>query len=185
MKEVRVPRNHQTIPRPDRVAAVVDSAAQLFVQHGFESVKMADIAAKTGIKSGALYWYFDSKDHLLAAVLGRLVKDEVARLEELPSNVEPADRFIRFLTDLSPTRALHAAAHARMANSEAVTEAHTTLIYTLRTLAAAALDNTQSPEDRELTIDAIVAAFEGANIPGPWENNPLEIVEFLLQRFNA
>lgn len=180
-----MPRNRQTIPREDRVAAVVDAAAQLFVQHGFESVKMTDIAALAGIKSGALYWYFESKDHLLAAVLARLVEDEIARLNELHDTAEPADRVIRFLTDLSPIRPLHAAAHARMAHSEAVAETHAAMIETVRTLTAVALDRIQTPTERDLAIDAVVAAFEGANVPGPWENGPLKIVEFLLQRLNT
>lgn len=180
-----MPRNNQTVPRAERIAAVLDGATRLFLEHGFDTVKMTDIAAEAGIKSGALYWYFQSKDHLLAAALRRLVDDEVERLAELPANVGPADRFVRLLTDLSPIRPLHASAHARMDYSVEVAEAHTFMVETLRSLASAALVKTGVTEVDALAVDSIVAAFEGANLQGPWNNGPLKIVQFLLQQLDS
>jgi len=40
-------------------------ASQVYAQHGFEGTSMRDISRATGVSLAGLYYYFDSKQHLL------------------------------------------------------------------------------------------------------------------------
>jgi AcrR family transcriptional regulator len=48
---------------------ILDSAYKLFRRSGFSRVSMDAIAAETGVTKRTLYYHFESKDRLLAAVL--------------------------------------------------------------------------------------------------------------------
>ena len=49
--------------------AVLDAAARLFARRGYAGTNLSDIAAEAGIKTGSLYYHFDSKDQLVSEVL--------------------------------------------------------------------------------------------------------------------
>ena len=68
---------------------VLEVTADLFRRNGYQATSMRDIATAVGMKSGSLYYYFASKEALLAAILNdnidahiAKVKDAVARLPE-------------------------------------------------------------------------------------------------------
>jgi TetR/AcrR family transcriptional regulator, cholesterol catabolism regulator len=48
---------------------ILDIAAELFATRGYEQTSMRDISAEVGMKPGSLYYYFQSKDVMLDAVL--------------------------------------------------------------------------------------------------------------------
>ena len=48
---------------------VIDGAAEVFAEHGFERARVTDIAKAAGLSSGAMYKHFASKADLLAAVV--------------------------------------------------------------------------------------------------------------------
>jgi AcrR family transcriptional regulator len=48
---------------------IIDAAYELFYRKGFSRVGVDEIAAFTGVTKRSLYYHFDSKDALLAAVL--------------------------------------------------------------------------------------------------------------------
>lgn len=52
---------------------IVDTALRLFSERGFGETRMADVAAALGLQAGSLYYYFDSKEALLAEVVERQV----------------------------------------------------------------------------------------------------------------
>ena len=59
-------------PRDERGSGrqrVLEQAAWLFLQHGYRETTLRDIAAAAGMKAGSIYYHFDSKEQLLAAVL--------------------------------------------------------------------------------------------------------------------
>lgn len=70
-----------------RREAVVDAAAELFLDRGFHGTSVDDVGAAAGISGPGLYRHFRSKDELLMAVLDRLwqhlrpVLDEAAELD--------------------------------------------------------------------------------------------------------
>lgn len=66
---------------PAQIAAKLTASAALFADHGLDQTKIDDVAAETGIPKATLYYYFASKEEILAFLLrdtlGR-VADEVA-----------------------------------------------------------------------------------------------------------
>lgn len=50
---------------------ILDVAAALFLEQGYESTSLRQIADAAGMKAGSLYYHFDSKDDLLTAILER------------------------------------------------------------------------------------------------------------------
>lgn len=71
----RATNGHDDRPRrlttqgEDRRADIVRNAEQLFAEHGYERTRMTDIAAAAGVTKGLLYWYFESKQALIAEIL--------------------------------------------------------------------------------------------------------------------
>jgi AcrR family transcriptional regulator len=52
-----------------RPSELIAAALELFVERGFATTKMDDIAVKAGVSKGTLYLYFDSKEALFKAVI--------------------------------------------------------------------------------------------------------------------
>lgn len=71
--------------RPEaRRAELLDAALEVFAELGFERATLHHVAERAGVTKGALYHYFDSKDHLfielVRARLGTLVLASDARI---------------------------------------------------------------------------------------------------------
>jgi TetR/AcrR family transcriptional regulator, cholesterol catabolism regulator len=62
MATARTPHADSRLPR------LLDEAARLFRMRGFEGTSMRDIARAVGMLPGSLYWHFETKEALLAAV---------------------------------------------------------------------------------------------------------------------
>lgn len=58
------------LPAADRRAALIERAAEAFAEQGF-TLSTREIAARCGVTQALLYRYFDSKAHLVEAVLDR------------------------------------------------------------------------------------------------------------------
>ncbi len=71
-------------PRPDvsdeRKSQIVEAAMKVFTRLGINKARMDDIADESGLSKGALYWYFKSKDEIIAAILGSIVDRELDEL---------------------------------------------------------------------------------------------------------
>jgi AcrR family transcriptional regulator len=74
------------MPRPSRWNDVVEAAAYVFKERGYDGTRLEDIADALGMQKGSLYNYITSKEELLLAVVR-----------------PPADRLLGALTDLSTT----------------------------------------------------------------------------------
>lgn len=61
--------------------SVIDAALELMADGGLHALAMRRIAAAVGVQQSALYWYFESKQQLLAQVADRLL----AAIELAPS----------------------------------------------------------------------------------------------------
>jgi TetR/AcrR family transcriptional regulator, transcriptional repressor for nem operon len=58
--------------------AILEAAAQLFRQRGFESVTVADVMKSVGLTHGGFYGYFKSKDDLIAQALAHMLGHDAA-----------------------------------------------------------------------------------------------------------
>jgi AcrR family transcriptional regulator len=64
-------RERRDLERQDLRLAILDAAATLFLEKGYERFSMRQVAERIGYSATTLYRYFDSKDHLLFAVVDR------------------------------------------------------------------------------------------------------------------
>jgi AcrR family transcriptional regulator len=75
---------------------VLRAAAEAFRRHGFASVTLKDIAGLADLQPGSLYYHFDSKEAIVAAVLEAGIRRsfEATRraVEALPEGTDAADR---------------------------------------------------------------------------------------------
>ena len=62
----RQPRRRRKEARPSELTA---AALELFVEKGFASTRLDDVATLAGVSKGTLYLYFDSKEALFKAVI--------------------------------------------------------------------------------------------------------------------
>ncbi len=54
---------------------IVDAALSLLDEVGLDNLTARRLAARLGVQAGAIYWYFESKQQLLAAMADRMVED--------------------------------------------------------------------------------------------------------------
>jgi AcrR family transcriptional regulator len=65
--------------------AILDAAAAVFDEHGFNGASLSDILAKAGVTKGALYFHFSSKEDLAHA----LVTEQFTVGRSLPTEPPP------------------------------------------------------------------------------------------------
>jgi TetR/AcrR family transcriptional repressor of nem operon len=84
---------------------VLDTAAQLFREHGFDGIGVADLMKNAGLTVGGFYKSFGSKEDLIAESCERACTKSRNRWEEHIANPEIADPFKRiassYLSDTS------------------------------------------------------------------------------------
>jgi AcrR family transcriptional regulator len=75
---------------------VMDSAAVVLSRKGYASTRLSDIAAEASVQSSAIYYYFDSREDLLEAVMMRgaveMRSHVTERLAALPPSADALDR---------------------------------------------------------------------------------------------
>jgi AcrR family transcriptional regulator len=77
---------------------ILDSATQLFSERGYAATGVNDIARGAGVEKAALYWHFESKAELLAAVLDRMDLEVVERIvKKVSARINPDERLDLFL----------------------------------------------------------------------------------------
>jgi len=76
---------------------VLEVTSDLFRRNGYQATSMRDIANAVGMKSGSLYYYYDSKEKLLAAILTDRIDANLATLRHaiatLPDRATAREKF--------------------------------------------------------------------------------------------
>ena len=92
-------------PRPDvseeRKNQIIAAATKVFSERGFAEARMDDIVAESGLSKGALYWYFDSKDAIIVAILDRVFDWEAAHLDEILDREASAELKLKRFVDVT------------------------------------------------------------------------------------
>jgi AcrR family transcriptional regulator len=73
--------------------ALLDAAAVVFAQRGFQGASLDEIAATAGYTRGAIYKHFADKEDLLHEVCVRVNERSFAEIDELPSTYASFERF--------------------------------------------------------------------------------------------
>lgn len=85
----------------DNRQKIIDVANKLFYQRGYNQTSFAEIAEAVGIPKGNFYYYFKSKDDLLAAVIEHRIQQISSMLAEWDAQYEqPKERLHRFISML-------------------------------------------------------------------------------------
>lgn len=77
---------------------IIEAADQLFYKHGYNQTSFSDIADITGIPRGNFYYYFKTKDDILAAVVETRIKqyqEALANCDNATDN--PGERLYAFI----------------------------------------------------------------------------------------
>ncbi len=61
---------------------IIDAAEDLFAYYGYHKTTLDDIARKIGIKKNSIYYYFESKEELLNAIIANIYKIKVEQFEK-------------------------------------------------------------------------------------------------------
>lgn len=176
-----MPRNRQATPRAHRVTEVVAAANELFLTQGVSKTAMSHVAKAVGIANAAVYWYFPSKDDLLAEVFRRAVQEERARLKGRTE--DPFSTLIKGLVDLRPYRQIHMTIHDRMTDSEALTAAHSEMISWIRETVVKGLEyHGRDPAADADLVELVIVLFEGSNVPGVHGRTATDVIQVMLDR---
>lgn len=86
---------------------ILDSAAVLFAQQGYERTTTSQLCRQAGISLGALYHYFTSKKQVFLAVLTQDEQETRTLLEEMIRAPEPMAALLGFVEHLAAPAAAH------------------------------------------------------------------------------
>ena len=73
---------------------ILDVAAELFVEQGYDGTSLREIAERLGVTKAALYYHFSSKDQILRALLApgnEVIAELIGRLEAARGSEEWAE----------------------------------------------------------------------------------------------
>lgn len=76
---------------------VIDTAAGLFAERGYDGTSMSDLTAATGLAAGGLYHYMEGKDDLLIAICDELLEPLLERAREVVAAEAPPVEQLREL----------------------------------------------------------------------------------------
>lgn len=87
---------------------VVDAAARLFAERGYDGTSISELTAATGLAAGGIYHYIEGKDDLLIAICDELLEPLLARAREIVATEAPP---VEQLRELLAAWVAHVVAH--------------------------------------------------------------------------
>jgi AcrR family transcriptional regulator len=81
----------------ERKSDIIDAAEACFLRRGFHQTTMQDICRESALSPGAIYRYFNSKDGIIAAVIGRSTERQAALIEDARASYSQAVRALEVI----------------------------------------------------------------------------------------
>lgn len=75
-----------------RKSELLKIAYRMFIEKGYENTSIDEIIAKAGIAKGTYYYYFESKEATLEAVIDMMIEEEIGRAKEALATSMPVPR---------------------------------------------------------------------------------------------
>jgi AcrR family transcriptional regulator len=72
---------------------ILDAATEIAAERGYEGASIALVSAKCGLPASSIYWHFENKDDLIAAVIERSFADWL-KAWQVPVEGSPQDRLV-------------------------------------------------------------------------------------------
>jgi AcrR family transcriptional regulator len=79
---------------------LVEQAARIFAERGYEQTSVQELTDAMGLAAGALYHYFGSKEQLLIRICDQLMDPLLERASDLVAEERPADEQLRAIVRL-------------------------------------------------------------------------------------
>ena len=101
----------------ERKNELIDIAEQLFIAHGYEQTAISDIVRAASVSQGAFYYYFESKEDVLVAVIEKkvaLMENDfqlIAERSDLDEAAKLNSMINRFISISSSGKAIHGYIH--------------------------------------------------------------------------
>lgn len=77
---------------------ILDLSKKVFAKYGFFKTTMEDIADEIGFTAAAIYYYFDSKDHLFKECIVDELTKVIEKIEEETKNISnPVDKLRKYI----------------------------------------------------------------------------------------
>ena len=167
----------------ERVAALLDAGASLFVEKGYDRTTMTEIAERAGAAIGSLYQFFPSKQTLAEALFDRFAERAAAsfaRVEQRARGSTPAALADLLVDHKLGLRSDREAAEAALSSAIAgIVERRKPLGDAVRARIAAILRSANPSPDRRTeataasmmigqilkSVPALAAAEEGSRLP--------------------
>jgi AcrR family transcriptional regulator len=90
---------------------IIDTAASLFARQGYNATSVNDLGQAVDLAKGALYYYIQSKEHLLVEIQSRVMRPLLARARQIAAlDAEPLLR-LRLLSESLLTIIFHRLDH--------------------------------------------------------------------------
>ena len=81
----------------ERPRQIIEAAFKVFARDGL-TARMSDVADEAGVSKGTLYLYFDSKDHLIEALVMAMFDEDLQSLQAIVDEDRPvADRLLDYV----------------------------------------------------------------------------------------
>ncbi len=94
--------------KQDRPAEILDAALQLFVERGFRSTRLEDVAALAGVTKGTIYLYYRNKEALFVNVVRSTIEPFLNEAEQTVAGYEgSASALLAMLVEQYWTRLGH------------------------------------------------------------------------------
>ena len=160
--------SHAPIPRPgdppDRVAEILDAAADAFTQQTYDATTLDQIGDALGVTKGSIYHHYRSKAHLFTAVYQRALEMNIATVE--PIARQPGVRAIDRLYRMAYAHAMQVMKHLSY-QRVAVQGLDSHLMGRINEEQRARLDEVISLRDHyeELFVNVLTQAIEAGELP--------------------
>lgn len=160
--------SHAPIPRPgdppDRVAEILDAAADAFTQQTYDATTLDQIGDALGVTKGSIYHHYRSKAHLFTAVYQRALEMNIATVE--PIARQPGVRAIDRLYRMAYAHAMQVMKHLSY-QRVAVQGLESHLMGRINEEQRARLDEVISLRDHyeELFVNVLTQAIEAGELP--------------------
>ncbi|MFW6040799.1 MAG: TetR/AcrR family transcriptional regulator [Thermoplasmatota archaeon] len=86
--------------RTNRKEEMIDAAEKLFSEKSYMETSIDDICDEVGVAHSLFYYYFDSKDQIIEAIIERMISEIEKRLMEVVKITELTadEKFLKFMT---------------------------------------------------------------------------------------
>ena len=95
----------ETVDAQQAREKILETAARLFAEHGFETTSLAQVAREARVSKALIFWHFDNKENLYQTALRKTLEpyiidvDDIAHLGEQAQISRLIERFYDFVNE--------------------------------------------------------------------------------------